>query len=112
MRIPLTRAVLISLAVVAPIIAADGPPRPPPTRVEVVTDRMHGIDIPDPYRWLEDHEPAWAPRCFQIRCGSSRTVLANYPPAKRRAAPCSDRACLSGILSIVRSGIGPQAAGR
>ena len=28
-------------------------PQPPRTRIEVVIDRMHGIDIPDPYRVKE-----------------------------------------------------------
>lgn len=27
---------------------------PPPTRVEVVVDTLHGVPIEDPYRWLED----------------------------------------------------------
>lgn len=27
---------------------------PPPTRVEVVVDTLHGVAIADPYRWLED----------------------------------------------------------
>ncbi len=29
---------------------------PPPTRVEVVSDTLHGVVIEDPYRWLEDQE--------------------------------------------------------
>lgn len=29
---------------------------PPPTRVEVVRDTLHGVVIEDPYRWLEDQE--------------------------------------------------------
>ncbi|WP_433631869.1 prolyl oligopeptidase family serine peptidase [Halomicrococcus sp. NG-SE-24] len=28
-------------------------PEPPPTRREVVTETLHGTEIPDPYRWLE-----------------------------------------------------------
>jgi prolyl oligopeptidase len=29
-------------------------PAPPPTAVEAVTDNLHGTEIADPYRWLED----------------------------------------------------------
>ena len=31
-------------------------PAPPPTRVQVVTDTLHGVPIADPYRWLEDKD--------------------------------------------------------
>ncbi len=31
-------------------------PDPPPTRVEVVRDTLHGVVIEDPYRWLEDQQ--------------------------------------------------------
>jgi len=29
---------------------------PPPTRVETVVETIHGVEISDPYRWLEDQE--------------------------------------------------------
>ena len=31
-------------------------PAPPSTRVDVVTDTLHGVEIVDPYRWLEDQD--------------------------------------------------------
>lgn len=27
---------------------------PPPTKMNVVVNRLHGVDVPDPYQWLED----------------------------------------------------------
>lgn len=35
----------------APSVAA---PRPPPTRRDPVVERLHGVEVADPYRWLED----------------------------------------------------------
>lgn len=58
----MTRTILITV-VSAAVLAAEGlivasgqqaNPRPPQTRVEEVVDVMHGIRVPDPYRWLED----------------------------------------------------------
>ena len=35
---------------------AGPPPRPayPPTRVADVVEKLHGVEVHDPYRWLED----------------------------------------------------------
>lgn len=44
-------AVLVSL--VAVTVAGAVPP-PPSTRVDPTVDTLHGVAIPDPYRWLED----------------------------------------------------------
>ena len=31
-------------------------PQPPPTRAEDIVDVIHGVEVSDPYRWLEDQE--------------------------------------------------------
>ena len=31
-------------------------PPPPPTETQDVVNVLHGVDVPDPYRWLEDQE--------------------------------------------------------
>ena len=52
------RGGLESVAILALFLPACAPdwPAPPPTRIEVVTDTLHGVEIADPYRWLEDQE--------------------------------------------------------
>src|SRR5262245_65537056 len=51
------RALLAALLSAAPTAAfAAFSPTPPPTRVAVVTDTLHGVPIADPYRWLEDKD--------------------------------------------------------
>jgi prolyl oligopeptidase len=48
----LLSAVVLFVVVLAPVAQAG----PPPTRVEVVSDTLHGVVIDDAYRWLEDQE--------------------------------------------------------
>jgi prolyl oligopeptidase len=57
----LALALLAGLTLVVPGLAAGEPSKspmpepapPPPTRVEPVTESVHGVTVTDPYRWLE-----------------------------------------------------------
>lgn len=53
------RTVVIALGLFLPtacsLAGTDWSP-PPPTRVEVVVDTLHGVPVADPYRWLEDQD--------------------------------------------------------
>src|SRR5215471_18877797 len=50
---PLVYALTASLlAIVA--VPAQTPKAPPATRVDNVSEAIHGVTITDPYRWLED----------------------------------------------------------
>ena len=57
------RITLLCLAALAPLAAQPpaapaprGAPTPPPTAVREVVDTLHGIEVRDPYRWLEDQD--------------------------------------------------------
>ncbi|HYM62700.1 MAG TPA: prolyl oligopeptidase family serine peptidase [Thermoanaerobaculia bacterium] len=61
----------LSLALSLPLSAATKPagpaiPPPPATEVHAVTETLHGVEITDPYRWLEDQKSpetrAWIDR--------------------------------------------------
>src|SRR5689334_1315477 len=57
MRPRATRVLFAALLAAVPSAAfAAFSPAPPPTRVAVVTDTLHGVPIADPYRWLEDKD--------------------------------------------------------
>lgn len=49
-----TRRLIALLAVLS--AACTGVEPPPDTRVETVVDTMHGVAVPDPYRWLENQD--------------------------------------------------------
>jgi len=54
-----TATTLSAFALAAALSACSGPyPPPPDSRIDPVTDVLHGVEITDNYRWLEDQDAA------------------------------------------------------
>ena len=52
---------------------------PPPTEVREVVDTLHGVDVPDPYRWLEDQEAPETRAWIDAQNAYTDTVLGALP---------------------------------
>ncbi len=54
-------------------------PRPPATRTDNVTEVLHGVEVSDPYRWLEDQESAETRAWIAAQNAYSDAVLSDLP---------------------------------
>ena len=54
-------------------------PPPPPTEVREVVDTLHGVDVPDPYRWLEDQEAPETRAWIDAQNAHTDSVLGALP---------------------------------
>ncbi|CAN5510514.1 prolyl oligopeptidase family serine peptidase [soil metagenome] len=79
-------------------------PPVPPTRIDDVVDTVHGIDVADPYRWLEDGDAPETREWVAAQNRRTRAVLDALPGRDGR------RARLATLLSAGTS-TGPQVAG-
>src|SRR5260370_8101668 len=52
---------------------------PPLTQVELVTDVVHGVSIPDPYRWLEDQNSSRTRKWLEEQTLYTHTYLDTIP---------------------------------
>ncbi|MBI3693542.1 MAG: S9 family peptidase [Acidobacteria bacterium] len=86
MQIWVIRRVIVGVVLAVVHAVAAGPPRPPVTRIEVVTDRMHGVDIPDPYRWLEDQQSPETRTWITEQNSYTRAILDAIPGRDRLRA--------------------------
>jgi len=82
-RVPRLRAlVLLVLSAVSlphPAAGAVEAPDPPVTRAEQVVDDVHGVEIADPYRWLEDGSSEEVRRWVESQSAYTRGLLESRP---------------------------------
>jgi prolyl oligopeptidase len=76
---------VVALAAAVGLSAAQAP-APPPTHVDVVVDRMHGVDVADPYRWLEDQQSPATRAWIDAQNAYTRSVLDAWPGRQRLRA--------------------------
>jgi prolyl oligopeptidase len=60
---------------------------PPPTQVEPVTEVLHGVEITDPYRWLEDQNSPRTRKWLEEQAAYTRAYFAgiqNREPIRMR----------------------------
>ena len=64
---------------------AQGVAAPPPTRTDGVRDTLHGVEIVDPYRWLEDQQSPETRAWIDAQNQYTQSLLAHRPtlPALR-----------------------------
>ncbi|MBI3925339.1 MAG: S9 family peptidase [Armatimonadetes bacterium] len=55
---------------------------PPPTRKDTVVTRYHGVDVADPYRWLEDGDSPEVKTWIETQNRYAEEVLARFPEGK------------------------------
>src|SRR6202041_1652047 len=56
---------------------------PPPSPVETVTETLHGTQVNDPYRWLEDQDSPRTRDWIEQQTQYARTYLDNIPGRER-----------------------------
>jgi prolyl oligopeptidase len=59
--------------------ASAGVPLPPPTRREVVRETLHGVEVEDPYRWLEDQNSPETRRWIEEQTAHTQRVFSAIP---------------------------------
>jgi len=72
---------MLPIAAAARVVPADEPTRPvyPPTRTTDVVDVLHGEELADPYRWLEDNASPEVEAWDRAQQALVRTVLDAVP---------------------------------
>lgn len=74
-------ALLLVLLVSPSLLRAQegAPPSPPKTRTDTVTERIQGVEIADPYRWLEDQQSPDTRAWIDAQNKYTRAYLDSWP---------------------------------
>lgn len=72
-------AVFCTLAMAPLLRASDPVPHAPPTRADQTVERLHGVDVADPYRWLEDANHPGVREWVDRQNAYTRSVLDRLP---------------------------------
>jgi prolyl oligopeptidase len=72
---------------------------PPPTPVEPVTELLHGIEITDPYRWLEDQNSPRTRQWLEEQATYTRAYFAAIPDRERIRTRVSELLALKEVIS-------------
>lgn len=83
---------------------ADGKPAYPPTKKGDVKDVLHGVEIPDPYRWLEEDDAPEVEAWDKAQTALLRARLDAYPGRATIEARLFKEIDLGGIRSLPRFG--------
>ena len=72
---------------------------PPPTPVEPVTEVLHGIEITDPYRWLEDQNSPRTRKWLEEQAAYTRAYFAAIPDRERIRTRVRELLALKEVIS-------------
>ena len=72
---------------------------PPPTPVEPVTEVLHGIEITDPYRWLEDQNSPRTRKWLDEQAAYTRAYFAAIPDRERIRTRVRELLALKEVIS-------------
>ncbi|MBI5069483.1 MAG: S9 family peptidase [Deltaproteobacteria bacterium] len=103
MRTLLLAAAALAACALTPPPAMTAPPFAPlaypPTRAEPVSDLIHGVQVADPYRWLEDERSPEVQAWMKAQDGLARATLEGLP------ARAAVRARLRELLYVESMGV-------
>jgi len=97
---------LLLCCLLCAVVASAQSPAPPRTRRAEVRETLHGIEITDPYRWLEDQESPETRAWIAEQNDHTRALLAGLPVRAKLSAR------LERLLRVERSGLPVVRAGR
>jgi prolyl oligopeptidase len=93
---------LAVLTLAAPVAVAT--PGYPPSRVENVHDSIHGVDVADPYRWLEDAKSPEVQRWMEAQDTLARATLRALPHRAEFAARLRELSYIDAIDAPLKRG--------